>query len=63
MTAKNETTHVPHYSIIQPGPEGTDLDRLAEFGAEVARFLVASKILILVEPDKASVTPPQRAAE
>lgn len=63
MPAKDETALVPHYSKIPPGPEVTDLDRLAEFGAEVAQFLVATKTSDLVEPDKASVTPPQRAAD
>ena len=37
MTEHDKPTPVPHYSTIDSGPEGTDLDRLAEYGAEVAK--------------------------
>ena len=37
MSEREKPKPVPHYSIIDPGPEATDLDRLAEYGAEVAK--------------------------
>ena len=37
MSEREKPKPVPHYSTIDPGPEATDLDRLAEYGAEVAK--------------------------
>ena len=42
MSEREKPKPVPHYSTIDPGPEATDLDRLAEYGAEVAK--AASKM-------------------
>ena len=37
MSEREKPTPVPHYLTIDPGAEATDLDRLAEYGAEVAK--------------------------
>ena len=37
MSEREKPRPVPHYSTIDPGSEATDLDRLAEYGAEVAK--------------------------
>ena len=37
MSEREKPKPVPHYSTIDPGPEATDLDRLAEYGSEVAK--------------------------
>ena len=37
MSEREKPKPVPHYSTIDPGPEATDLDSLAEYRAGVAK--------------------------
>ena len=37
MSEREKPSLVPHYSMIDAGTEASDLDRLAEYGAEVAK--------------------------